>query len=101
MTGPHRCAEYEEDGYLWFFCPGCETHHRIKIGPWTYNGDPIRPTFNPSVMVSYGGSDGNKVCHFFVKDGRIQYLMDSYHKYKGQTIDMPMLDDEASPKSVA
>jgi hypothetical protein len=56
---PHRAAEYE-DGYVWFFCRGCETHHRIKKGPWTYNGDPVRPT-----------------------------------------IDLPLLDDEASPKRVS
>ena len=94
---PHRAAEYE-DGYIWFYCPGCETHHRIKKGPWDYNGDPVKPTFHPSVMVTYGDS---KKCHFFVSDGRIMYLTDTFHMYRGHTIDLPFLDDESSPKYVA
>lgn len=98
---PHRTAEYDR-GYMWFFCPGCDTHHRIRLGAWEYNGDPIRPTFRPSIMVTYSGAYGvDGVCHSFVTDGQIMYLVDSFHKLRGHTIELPLLDDEASPKTVA
>ena len=31
-------------------------------------------------------------CHSFVKDGRIQFLLDCYHRLKGQTIELPDID---------
>lgn len=70
----------------YFWCPGCDHIH----GPnhtWEYNGDPERPTFSPSVLVT-GGSSGT-VCHSFVRDGRIEFLGDCTHALAGQTVDLP------------
>lgn len=98
---------------LMFWCPGCDGAHAVHIGSgpgpkWTYNGDPDKPTFTPSILVR-----GTKpiteeeraailrgdpvepvplVCHSFVTDGRIQFLGDCTHKLAGQTVDIPAWD---------
>lgn len=104
---------------LIFWCPGCKHGHRIVIGEgpgprWGYNGNPDKPTFTPSILVT--GSDLTEkgwvdyrawceagtperngeafesaptVCHSFVTDGRIQFLGDCTHALAGQTVDLP------------
>ena len=45
-----------------------------KDGRWTFNGDLVKPTFSPSVNEGSAGSSIGH--HFFVRDGRVQYLSD-------------------------
>lgn len=84
---------------LMFWCPGCNGPHRIQHGDgpgprWGWNGDAERPTFTPSVLVTYDGGDAGregappKVCHSYVTDGRIQFLGDCTHALAGQTVDL-------------
>ena len=112
-----------EDNILIFYCPGCEFHHSVKIGEeskphWTWNNDKEKPTFNPSILVSYtktllsnkeivelcekrsaGILDNFEVphtkaiCHSFVIEGKIQFLSDCTHSLAGQTIDLPDLPE--------
>lgn len=87
------------EGSLWFNCPGCGMEHAIHHGAgpgprWTWNGDLVKPTFQPSVLVRYSWSDGERVCHSFIVDGRIQYLGDCTHALAGQTVDLPPLEEE-------
>ena len=103
------------DGGLMFWCPGCEMDHLIYhgagIGPrWTWNGNAAKPTFSPSVLVQWDQwvppaaslemrekiargeivqTKEHRVCHSFVKDGRIQFLGDCTHRLAGQTVDLP------------
>lgn len=68
---------------------------------WTYNGNPIAPTFSPSVLVTTGRRvdpahkpdpdfpDPPECCHSFVSDGHIQFLSDSTHALAGQTVPLP------------
>ena len=106
-----------------FFCPGCKMAHRpwrhqirvIGSNSWGWNGDVDKPTFTPSVLVTYPmgfppvtseNFDEYKtrpwpqmkkghICHSFVTDGRIQFLNDCTHELAGQTVDLP-----AWPESV-
>lgn len=100
-----------------FYCPGCDEHHgptverpEGSVGPtWGFNGNLERPTFSPSIRV--GGTvpptdaqievhrrgDGlptpvPRVCHSFVRDGRIEFLSDCTHALAGQTVDLPELE---------
>lgn len=73
-------------GYL-FRCPGCEEFHTFD-GNWAFNGDMDRPTFTPSLIVTWT----DHRCHSFVTDGRIQFLADCTHSLKGQTVDLPDMD---------
>jgi hypothetical protein len=80
------------DGRLIFYCSGCESYH-FADQRWTFNGDYERPTFDPSVLVTIGHDpDPPDICHFYVRDGRIQYLTDCTHPLAGQTIDMVECD---------
>lgn len=101
MTPLSTVLSAGEHNSLWFFCPGCEMYHRIQHGAgagprWTWNGNAEKPTFSPSILVrfSWGSPSVDKVCHSFVTDGRIQFLGDCTHALAGQTIDLPLFDED-------
>lgn len=112
LSGILRSAE--GDSLLWH-CPGCKMAHRIQVGTgpgprWTWNGNPDKPTFNPSVLVRgtqqltdeqmefvLGGGTVEPVpliCHVFIKNGQIQFLADSTHELAGQTVPIPPFNPE-------
>lgn len=86
-------SETETVYYLW--CPGCNMAHAFN-STWQFNGDLERPTAHPSLLVRpiFKEVEEDKwqdmgVCHSFVRDGKIQFLGDSWHALKGQTVDLP------------
>jgi hypothetical protein len=77
-------------GYA-FWCPGCDEIHQFFTvarrpgGPvWEFNGDLERPTFSPSLAYR-----GERLCHVFVRDGKIQFLADCWHELRNQTVEIP------------
>jgi len=85
---------------MWTFeCPGCDMMHafytdRSKEPCWKFNGDVDKPTFSPSLRVRYTYKDENRMCHSFVKEGKMQFLNDCTHDLAGQTVDLPELDED-------
>lgn len=83
---------------LLFYCPGCRYDHFVTIEPgtennrpiWTWNGDMEKPTFSPSLGVNMQMSEMR--CHSFIRDGKIEYLSDSFHELRGKTVDMQWID---------
>ncbi|WP_024517052.1 DUF6527 family protein [Bradyrhizobium sp. Tv2a-2] len=87
------------------WCPGCEEVHRIPIaapsGPlWRFNGNHDSPTFEPSVLLFVTETEDDDemplpaprqttLCHYFIRNGRIEFCGDSPHKLSGQTVDLP------------
>lgn len=59
---------------------------------WTFNGDMDRPTFSPSMLLYPNAIHGRE--HFFVRDGKIEYLQDCDHPMAGMTVDMVDVDGE-------
>ncbi len=57
---------------------------RAGTNCWTWNGSTESPTLKPSIRTT--GSDW--VCHSWLNDGRVQFLDDSTHALKGQTVDL-------------
>lgn len=58
---------------------------------WSFNGDFDNPTFRPSMLMQYpveNPETGHVREHFFVIDGKIQYLTDCHHDMAGKTVDM-------------
>lgn len=99
-----------EGHILRFDCPACKDelliwgdgeehpaipYHEVNVGPggWEFNGDLERPAISPSVRTRYGDALAY-VCHFFVRDGRIQFCSDSTHKLAGLGVDMTTLAGE-------
>lgn len=97
-----------------FKCPGCGCIHAMPVLPmyspsWEFNNDVNSPTLSPSINSRSGcyfepdcherdGSECDKddpdlqgchVCHFFLRDGRVQFLDDCTHRLAGQTVDLP------------
>lgn len=87
-----------EKGSYIFQCPGCGYAHKINTVKrddgwpvWGFNHNLESPTVTPSILVTYdhGENYEKKVCHSFVKDGKIQFLSDCTHKLAGQTVELP------------
>lgn len=81
------------------YCPACEHIHQIAVNQpfkngaqWVFNGDMENPTFSPSIAVAASMPDVR--CHYFIKDGRIEYCGDCYHDYKNKIIDLPHIPEE-------
>ncbi len=98
-----------EGGRLIWLCPGCNLPHHVSVGEghgprWGWNGDAVRPTFTPSVLVRYDGADAGAdgappaVCHSFVVDGAMQFLGDCTHSLAGQSAQIPPWP-QAEPKA--
>lgn len=85
-----------ESAGLWFYCPGCRKKHAVWThslpgkAVWSFNGLLEKPTFSPSILVTRteGSEQVQKVCHSFVRNGRIEYLSDCTHALAGQTVEM-------------
>lgn len=86
---PINNSKGEFAGYI-FDCPGCGSHHVYEIPRWQFNGDVDNPTFSPSLKATWnwGPEREAKCCHFFVRNGRIEYCGDCTHDMAGQTVEM-------------
>lgn len=82
---------------IYFWCPACSDLHWVSVDRpdwtgWRWNGDEEDPTFNPSLRVwryyEVAGKRLVDVCHFFVRDGVIEYLDDCTHRMKNQSVAM-------------
>ena len=59
---------------------------------WDFNGDLEKPTFSPSMLLYEGPGVVRE--HFFVRNGKIQYLNDCGHELRNQVVDMIDLEGE-------
>lgn len=82
---------------IYWDCPGCGMAHSIPVSRgglevhrnWTWNGDMDSPTIDPSVKARWAGKDGkDKICHFHIRQGRIDFCDDCTHDLKGKSVDM-------------
>lgn len=101
--------KFDENKFVWE-CPACECLHHIQTDKsenpcWDFNGDLDAPTVSPSVRV--GGTipitdeehkkimsgepfePKSLVCHFFIRNGQIEFCSDSTHKLAGKTVEIP------------
>lgn len=111
MTTPvlKRLTDQEErdnpgtgDVTMWFHCPGCGHGHGYRVQRnkrldgkwpvWDWNGDMVKPTFTPSLLVDQHRPESR--CHLFVTDGMIRFLNDCHHELKGQTVPMVSVEDD-------
>jgi hypothetical protein len=86
---------------IWWGCPGCEMSHSIPVTRtgeeakrnWTFNGDVDNPTITPSILASYGYRDKKptKFCHFYIREGSIEFLADCTHKLAGKIVPMEII----------
>jgi hypothetical protein len=93
------------------WCPGCLEMHVIPDS-WQFDGNLDRPTFAPSVTLSgkrrvfdangrwtgewirdEAGNPIDYVCHYFLREGQLQFQNDCTHALRNQTVPLPDLPD--------
>jgi transposase-like protein len=87
----------QDDDKLRFMCPGCKSFHAIHVNQgkstrWDWNGDITKPTFTPSINVTWDDGDEKYKCHSYVTNGNIQFLNDCTHDLVGKTVPLPPID---------
>lgn len=93
-----------QGGRVAFWCPGCERVHSVGVAApapviWEWDGNADHPTFSPSLKVTYPANPdaddahaewrAERICHSFIRDGKIQFLPDSTHALSGETVTIP------------
>lgn len=77
---------------LMFWCPGCKSPHKIRVGGkqpvWDWNGSIDKPSFSPSLLTE---KDTPRQCHMVIKDGKIEFCHDCCHALAGTAVDLPDL----------
>ncbi len=85
----HNGTKFYHTQYF-YFCPGCEEEHAFELksegGHHNFNMDLKNPTISPSLVQNFVPG---KMCHSFIKEGKIQFLNDCWHKLAGQTVELP------------
>lgn len=86
-----RTATDENGRKHWYFwCYGCDCYHGFHDS-WTFTNDhPEFPTVIPSMLTKWHDylADKDYVCHLFIEDGKIRYLDDCSHEYKGKLVSL-------------
>ena len=102
-----RVIRLTSDLGLIYYCPGCLRKHIVYVDSnkkpcCGWNGDIVKPTFTPSVIVRHTPTYTDKeleqlgqeqlvkdiVCHSYITGGKIRYLSDTNHHLSGKTVDM-------------
>lgn len=79
--------------YVHYYCPGCKRNHSVPSKRWNWNGDFSLPTLSPSVR-HFVPADPERnrqektFCHYFIRDGKIEFCSDCDHDFSGKTVDM-------------
>lgn len=110
-------------GYWIHWCPACDTTHVINTKSknsngacWQGPGDPRSPTFSPSINLTWGhmvphcGAQEREWylshnlggrCHYFVRQGNIEYCGDSTHGWGGRVVPLPCIAEDGYPQGVS
>jgi hypothetical protein len=92
----HLLSSDPDDTRYVFHCPGCKCAHYVRVAGtrtigkaiWKWNGSLDFPTVTPSILTNPNGPKEFR-CHSYIRHGKIQFLYDSFHELKGQTVDLP------------
>jgi hypothetical protein len=106
------------DGWLTFWCPGCNEHHGVPADRWHWNGDREKPTLTPSVKITSGHYAAGwqpgstcwctynaehkddpapfkcAICHFHLINGELLFQGDCTHSFIGRKVDLEDLDEQ-------
>lgn len=84
--------KFHHDQYL-YWCPGCGYEHAFALrevgGHHSFDGNLEHPTVSPSLVQNF---TPGKMCHSFIRSGKIEFLSDCTHPLAGQTVELPDID---------
>jgi hypothetical protein len=94
--------KHQDVTYIYYWCSGCKHAHSVPTERWNWNGSTELPTLSPSVRHfvpagTYG--DGvqrpeQTLCHYFLRDGIIEYCSDCPHEFNGQKVALQEIPDD-------
>lgn len=81
------------------WCPGCKREHAVHAERWNWNEDTERPTLSPSVLHFTSSNKGKRhtLCHYFIKDGQIQFCGDCPHEFASRTVPLEQIELNHDP----
>lgn len=81
--------------HIWYHCPGCGHAHGVPTKRWNWNGCTKKPTLSPSVRHYIPKMEEGEItypeqtiCHYFIKDGFIEFCGDCPHPLAGQKVEL-------------
>lgn len=80
------------EGMYAHYCPACEEMHPLPDS-WHFNGDLEKPTFTPSFKHTIRWKDEERICHYVLTDGVLNYCGDCTHSMRGP-VPLPDLPSE-------
>lgn len=101
MAQASKVLRRMQGGYS-HWCPGCNSLHAIAVeraqangARWSFDGNLASPTFSPSINISaHDDEDGTTFrCHYFIRNGQIEFCVDTTHSKSGQTMPLPELPE--------
>lgn len=92
-------AELSRDGTtVAYMCPGCKHKHVVEAARWNWNGSLDKPTLSPSVRHFYVHPKRKEevtTCHYYVRDGWIEFCSDCQHNLASQRVELAELQPQA------
>ncbi len=82
--------------HLIYHCPGCKHNHSVPTERWNWNRSVESPTLSPSVRHFFPAIKNipeETICHYFIKNGNIEFCGDCKHDLKGQIVELPEVQD--------
>lgn len=76
---------------LFYWCEGCGHCHHVPVDGsrgWQFSGTIENPSLSPSVRHFYTDPETSAqitVCHYWLKNGNIEYCGDCQHKFANTT----------------
>lgn len=107
VVGPYLRRFWNIHDRLWYYyhqCPACKHPHQYVVASddqcryWKFNHNVLKPTFYPSMrrestIPRTPEEQRQRVtyteCHYFVRDGMIDFCTDSPHHLAGKTVPLP------------
>lgn len=103
QAGPFLRRFLNDFDRLWYYyhwCPACKEPHQYIVGPghWRFNENFEKPSFFDSMRIFTNiprtpeeriNRVNYTLCHYFVRDGFIDYCTDSPHALAGKRVKLP------------
>jgi hypothetical protein len=99
----YKSCPVEEATHITLRFPGPTGRLTLPIKPphgWEWNGSVESPTLKPSVLTTM--EHLGRRCHSYVTEGKVNFLDDCSHEFKGQTVELlDLLDRDISPPATS
>jgi hypothetical protein len=82
------------------WCPGCQHMHILPTpkdrsgSGWVYSNMEVRPTASPSFLHRWTEKGHDRVCHYVLTDGVLNFCPDCTHELADKSVSLPDIPTE-------